>query len=100
MTELHPAIVRPGRCIAQIEIGRLTPAESRAWVAASAGRERRGSPVSIEQGGATLAELHALEEAGVKPSFRRPTAQLEALPWRKGAGQGQVGRRAAQADRE
>jgi hypothetical protein len=50
---LHPAVVRPGRCLAQIEIGPLEPAEANAWLAASAGAGRVGAP-------ATIAELYAL----------------------------------------
>ncbi len=47
---LHPAIVRPGRCIAQIEVGPLSSAEARAWL---------GRPARIGRDGATLAELYA-----------------------------------------
>lgn len=50
LARLHPA-VRPGRCIAQIEVGRLSPAEARAWL---------GRPTPIDAAGATLAELYAL----------------------------------------
>jgi Domain of unknown function (DUF5925)/ATPase family associated with various cellular activities (AAA) len=32
LARLHPAVVRPGRCIAEIEVGRLSPAEARAWL--------------------------------------------------------------------
>ena len=32
VTRLHPAIVRPGRCIAQIEVGRLSASEARQWL--------------------------------------------------------------------
>src|SRR6185437_13489473 len=36
LERLHPAVVRPGRCIAQIEVGTLNEAEARAcWVATS-----------------------------------------------------------------
>lgn len=50
ITRLHPALTRPGRCIAQVEVGRLTPAEAREW--------SRG-PVAVGPEGATLAELFA-----------------------------------------
>jgi hypothetical protein len=52
LTALHPAVVRPGRCLAQIEIGRLSPAEAAAWL----GRTRGVAH------GATLAELYALRD--------------------------------------
>lgn len=48
---VHPAVVRPGRCLAQIEVGRLSPAEARAWL---------GRPAAVGPEGATLAELYAL----------------------------------------
>lgn len=52
LAALHPAVVRPGRCLAQIEIGRLSAAEAAAWL---------GSPDAVA-GGATLAELYALRD--------------------------------------
>ena len=51
LARLHPAVVRPGRCLAEIEVGRLSPAEARAWL---------GRPARIGAEGATLAELFAL----------------------------------------
>jgi SpoVK/Ycf46/Vps4 family AAA+-type ATPase len=53
VTRLHPAIVRPGRCIAQIEVGRLSAREARQWLD---GRDRHGN------GDATLAELMSLRD--------------------------------------
>lgn len=51
LSRLHPAIIRPGRCIAQIEVGRLSPGEARAWL---------GRAAPIDADGATLAELFAM----------------------------------------
>jgi hypothetical protein len=51
LSRLHPAVVRPGRCIAQIHVGPLPRAEAAAWLGTTAG---------IPSGGATLAELLAL----------------------------------------
>ncbi|GAA2808791.1 hypothetical protein GCM10019017_63420 [Streptomyces showdoensis] len=51
LERLHPAVVRPGRCLARIEVGPLTRAESVAWL----GREE-----GVGQDGSTLAELFAL----------------------------------------
>jgi hypothetical protein len=34
LARLHPAAVRPGRCLAQIEVGRLPRAEAIAWLGA------------------------------------------------------------------
>jgi hypothetical protein len=51
---LHPAVTRPGRCLAEIEVTRLTRAEAAAWLGTSDG---------IGPDGATLAELHALRNA-------------------------------------
>jgi hypothetical protein len=54
LDRLHPAVVRPGRCLAQIEVGRLSAAEATAWLAARDGHAKR-----VERP-ATLAELYAL----------------------------------------
>ena len=48
--QLHPAVVRAGRCLAEIHVGPLTVAEAAAWLGTSAG---------ISQDGMTLAELFA-----------------------------------------
>lgn len=63
--KLHPAITRPGRCLANIEIGQLSASEASAWL---------GAP----SGAATLAELYerkntALIENG--PSGQDATGQ-------------------------
>jgi hypothetical protein len=50
LARLHPAIVRPGRCLAQVEVGPLTPAEARRWL---------GEAVLVAAEGLTLAELYA-----------------------------------------
>ena len=51
LERLHPAVVRPGRCLARIEVGPLTLTESVDWLGTSEGVSREG---------ATLAELYAL----------------------------------------
>ncbi len=53
VARLHPAITRPGRCLAQIEVGPLTQAEALAWLGRDTGAPARG---------ATLAELFALRD--------------------------------------
>ena len=58
---LHEAIVRPGRCLAQIHVGPLARAEAIAWLGTSAG---------VRADGATLAELCALRDDGAAPSPR------------------------------
>ncbi|MEV4709251.1 DUF5925 domain-containing protein [Actinoplanes sp. NPDC049316] len=57
LASLHPAVVRPGRCLASIEVGRLPHAEATAWL---------GTPQGIGPDGATLAELYALR-TGAQP---------------------------------
>ncbi|RJL24760.1 DUF5925 domain-containing protein [Bailinhaonella thermotolerans] len=52
LTRLHPAVVRPGRCLAQIEVGPLPRAEAVAWLGDVA--------ADVPPEGATLAELIAL----------------------------------------
>jgi hypothetical protein len=53
LARLHPAVVRPGRCLAQIEIGALPYREAVAWL---------GDPAGVGSDGATLAELYALRD--------------------------------------
>lgn len=50
LARLHPAIVRPGRCLAQIHVGPLPRDEAVAWL---------GTAEGIGRDGATLAELYA-----------------------------------------
>ena len=53
LRRLHPAVVRPGRCLAHIEIGPLAPAEAGALL---------GRPVAAP---VTLAELYAMRNGQV-----------------------------------
>jgi hypothetical protein len=54
LTHLHPAVVRPGRCLAQIEVGPLSQAEATGWLGENPAATRIGAE------GATLAELVAM----------------------------------------
>jgi hypothetical protein len=56
LDRLHPAVVRPGRCLAQIEVGALSALESSDWLGGDAVRE----PM-------TLAELYA-RRSGTDPT--------------------------------
>lgn len=51
LARLHRAVVRPGRALANIEVGPLPRSEAGAWLG-------RSAPLGPE--GATLAELYAL----------------------------------------
>ncbi|GAA0510697.1 hypothetical protein Ade02nite_45930 [Paractinoplanes deccanensis] len=57
LASLHPAVVRPGRCLASIEVGRLPYTEAVTWL---------GTPRGIGPEGATLAQLYALK-TGTEP---------------------------------
>lgn len=57
VASLHPAVVRPGRCLASIEVGRLPYPEAVRWL---------GRADGVGPGGATLAELYALR-TGARP---------------------------------
>jgi hypothetical protein len=50
LQSLHPAIIRPGRCLAEIHVGALSPSEAAAWL---------GHPVPSDGRPLTLAELWA-----------------------------------------
>lgn len=65
LARLHPATVRPGRCLAQIEVGRLPRDQAIAWLGSSAG---------IGSGGATLAELYALKSGDRAAKIEAPAA--------------------------
>ena len=53
VARLHPAIVRPRRCIAQIEVGKLSASEARRWL---------GGQVSPQGGDATPRNWYACRE--------------------------------------
>ncbi|MCW2902149.1 MAG: ATPase central domain protein [Streptosporangiaceae bacterium] len=65
LSQLHPAVIRPGRCLAQLEIGALPYDEAAAWLGDSAG---------LNPDGATLAELLALRNGEEQITARRPTS--------------------------
>ncbi|MCH6159480.1 DUF5925 domain-containing protein [Streptomyces marispadix] len=53
LERLHPAVVRPGRCLARIEVGALSRTEAVGWL---------GTEEGVGREGATLAELFALRK--------------------------------------
>ncbi|MEV8316809.1 DUF5925 domain-containing protein [Streptomyces sp. NPDC059900] len=63
LERLHPAVVRPGRCLARIEVGSLTRAESVEWL---------GTDEGVSREGATLAELYALRRGTTPTSVPDP----------------------------
>ncbi|MDJ0343119.1 MULTISPECIES: DUF5925 domain-containing protein [unclassified Streptomyces] len=69
LERLHPAVVRPGRCLSRIEVGPLTRDESAAWL---------GTTEGIGREGATLAELYALRR-GAGSSIPAPAAASDGL---------------------
>jgi hypothetical protein len=54
LSRLHPAVTRPGRCLAQLEIGKLSAAEARTWLG-----DHPAAGFATES---TLAELVALRD--------------------------------------
>ncbi|WP_432056683.1 DUF5925 domain-containing protein [Streptomyces sp. bgisy022] len=69
LERLHPAVVRPGRCLARIEVGPLTRAEAVDWL----GRED-----GIGREGATLAELYALRRGTSPTALPEPRGNADA----------------------
>ncbi len=47
LDKLHPALIRPGRCLAQIEFTTFTPAEADAWL--PSGLPRPSAPISLAE---------------------------------------------------
>jgi len=70
LERLHPAVVRPGRCLARIEVGALSRQEAVGWL---------GTEEGVGREGATLAELFALRK-GSSP------ASVPAQSGREGSG--------------
>ena len=69
LERLHPAVVRPGRCLARIEVGPLNRDEATQWLGTSEG---------IGRDGATLAELYALRR-GTSPTLPVPAQAANGL---------------------
>jgi hypothetical protein len=61
---LHPAVRRPGRCLAEIEVPRFDRAGAREWL-------RGATPLAD---GASLAELYAMASGATTPAPERPVA--------------------------
>lgn len=69
LERLHPAVVRPGRSLARIEVGPLTRQEAVGW---------RGTEEGLGRDGATLAELYALRRGGGPASVPRQDSGADA----------------------
>lgn len=67
LDRLHPAVVRAGRCIAQIEVGHLSDAEARAWF---------GCALPERAEGYSLAELFALRDGTAPVRATAPPASI------------------------
>jgi hypothetical protein len=60
LRRLHPAVTRPGRCLAQLEVGPFPPAEATQWLRKH-GLQRPGTAArAVVTSPVTLAELYAL----------------------------------------
>jgi hypothetical protein len=87
LAALHPAVVRPGRSLAHLEVGRLTPLEAAAWLDNAAAADAAGAADGVAGGaamgesrarmispvGATLAELFAIRAGTAPASVTHPT---------------------------
>ena len=69
LERLHPAVVRPGRCLARIEVGSLTRGEAVTWLGTEEGLGREG---------ATLAELYALRRGSGPASVPKQESGADA----------------------
>jgi hypothetical protein len=66
LARLHPAVTRAGRCLAEVEVGPLSPEECRRWL---------GRPLPVAAEGMSLAELWARsKELSVVRNDRREIA--------------------------
>ncbi|GAA2737565.1 hypothetical protein GCM10010439_68200 [Actinocorallia aurantiaca] len=73
LSHLHPAVIRPGRCMAQLEIGRLPRDEASAWLERSETVLPPGARLAPE--GSTLAELTALAAASQQITTAPPAPE-------------------------
>lgn len=71
IARLHPAVVRPGRCLAQIQVGPLSKAEATGWLRTAGVDAAEGS---VGTGGATLAELAALRKGEKQTAVQQSAA--------------------------
>jgi hypothetical protein len=69
VSRFHPAVIRPGRCLARVELGPLPFDQARAWL---------GTGDGIGAGGATLAQLYALRN-GTDPITAEAAAPVSGL---------------------
>jgi hypothetical protein len=67
VARLHPAVIRPGRCIAQLEVGPLLYGEATSWL---------GRTDGISSAGATLAQLYALRDGAPDPGEQPHTEPI------------------------
>ncbi|REE98684.1 ATPase family protein associated with various cellular activities (AAA) [Thermomonospora umbrina] len=70
LARLHPAVIRPGRCLAQIEVGALSQSEAVRWLD---DQDHQADPGAVGPDGATLAELVALRKGEKPPSVSADT---------------------------
>ena len=76
LRRLHPAVTRPGRCLAQVEVVPFAPAEAGQWLGRhgpqQSGQPGAGAFLSVTSP-VTLAELYALR-SGRMPPCQRPAS--------------------------
>ena len=82
IARLHPAVVRPGRCLAQLEVGPLSRTEATTWL---------GRPDGIGPDGATLATLYALRDGDPACVVRDSDLQRHVFVEAPGAGRADAG---------
>ncbi|GAA4191829.1 hypothetical protein GCM10022252_32240 [Streptosporangium oxazolinicum] len=63
LAHLHPAVIRPGRCLAQVEVGAFPYDEAARWL---------GTTEGLSPSGATLAELFALRDGVLNRTSAAP----------------------------
>ncbi|MFI6824939.1 DUF5925 domain-containing protein [Micromonospora sp. NPDC050187] len=81
LSRLHPAVTRPGRCLARIEVGPLSHHEAIGWLGGATDDDGApsggdtgapsGRATAVPPGGATLAELYALRAGAPTPPADR-----------------------------
>ena len=68
LKSMHPAVIRPGRCLTEVEFGALSPESASRWL------RNHGSKIEVQKP-ATLAELYAMISShGVEHAHSMATA--------------------------
>ena len=68
LSSIHPALARPGRCLAEIDVPKLSPAEARLWIGRDAKLKYPDSPITLAALLDLAGHLHKITSTQSAPS--------------------------------